>query len=505
MSALNLPRWHLVRHYAIGITIGLVVGIPIYFTVSQTFLSQEVGAVNDSSSVHDNKTGVGGSDNITDKTKFFPADYELAEGDPQVAWNDLQENDQIHVGRLVELINTVNAWIARDGLGVLNEIHESVTDRELRSALFGNVIFTAAKEIGYQALFYKAQEIFSDDELRHEFLWRLANMWAPLNPVGSFATAAQIENKHVRAETLKSVAEIWAKTDIELLKKWLHTMPSVVINHAELMVMMATAEQSPTDALAYLPNVARTSYEELLITTITNHWKTRDTESALEWALNHEFTNDRIRNRTLGNVLYEIAKTDLDRALQIATSEPEDDFGRGPEAFLIAHIAAQDIDQAIEMLPRVRAGDSQNYAYEVIGRHLSREYEFDRAVELGGHITDDGSKRDFFDSILPSWAIHDPVNLFKEIPSLPTKYLRSRAAMHLVDAESYRHNVLTEQQLDEVRPYITTQDLREMVDRRSMMAALEIDSMVINPASAFPFNPNIGDQLKNYFQIQSSF
>lgn len=502
---LKTQHRHLLGHYVIGIMVGAALGLIGYFMFT-TFQNHSEVSDNNSLVVQDSDTRVESVAQTQDlNTKNFPKKYELVEGDPQTVWNHLEENDQVHVGRIVDLINTANAWIAQEGLGVLNEIHTSLTDKEARAAFFSGVIFTAAEGIGYQDLFYLAQDTLTDNNLRREFMWRVARMWAPVHPIAAFAAATQIENHHDRAEVMKSVVEIWAKTDTELLKEWLHAMPPHVISHAEWMVIVAIAKDAPADALAYLPRFVRTPYEKELMKEIASSWASSDVEGALEWVLNYDFTTDRLRNRTLGTILYEIAESDVERALQIALSEPVDDWSRGPEGYLLVQIAAKDIDRAIELADRTRDGMTRRFAYEAIAVNLARAYKFDRAVELGENLMDEEGKRSFFDHLLPDWALKDPVDLFDKLTSFQSEILQSRAAMHLVDTESYRHNVLTEEQLDLAKAYMSIEDYGEMIERRVFMKQIDMESEFIETESIYPLEPDVGEYLDSLFQLRSSF
>lgn len=502
MSTLNLnaTQGHLVRHYAIGIAIGLVLGLVAYF-IFTTFLNEDQPTNSYTPLVQDLKTEVeqvSQSQGVDKADK--PQKSELVDGDPQTVWKDLQENNQIHIGRIVELINTTNAWIAQDGLGILNELHKSVTDSEVRAALFGSVIFTAAEEIGFQDLFYKAKESLEDSELRREFLWRLTRMWTPSDPIGAFAATSKMENTYERVEMWKSIAGVWAMTNLQSIEELLHTMPEPVVNHAELMVMIATAQQSPADAVTFLPRVAGTPYEQMLAKEIADHWKKIDVDQALNWALDHKFSNKRIRNHTMASVLHEVAKEDLDHALKIARSEPTDKYGKGPEGFLVSLIAHTDIDQAIKLLAQVRDGPTAMHAYVRVGANLTRQYDFDRAMELGGQIQNDQNKGIYYDYVLREWATNDPIKLHKKIPLLHSEKLRSRAAMHLVEVESYRNKVLSEGQLQEARVYMTRRDYGELVDRRGRMSRYNFEQVLIDPTPDSPLSPAVAEHLNSLFQ-----
>ena len=506
MNTLHEGRQHLVRHYVTGIPIGLMVGVVGFFFGYITFLKQEQSTGSNSQTVQENQVDWVDSGGVRlDKSKFFPEEYEPLGDDPRTVWQGLQENDHIHIGRIVELIYTANQWIARDGLGILNEIFDSVPDRDLRKALFSGIISSVAVEKGYHQVFEEGRQILKDKNLRHEFLWQVVSIWAPINPNDALSMSTLVQDPLVRVEMMKIVTRIWAKTDIESLKASIATVPRVVAPHAEYMIMLETAKQSPADAVAFLPDLAGSPYEEQLISTIADHWKKSDVEEALEWVLNYQFSRSSLRNKTMGSILYELAQTDVERALKIAVAEPQDRLSRGPEAFLIAHIAFKDdVDRAIEMLPRIReGGHSRSYAYQMIGSVLVRDYKFYDAVKLGSEITSTEIAKEYFDSVFPGWARQDPLGLYNELTTLPNDRLRSRAAMHLIDTESYRHRVLTEQQLNEVKAYMSEKDEYEMIDRRSVLGTMEIDFMGMDFAE-FPFD-SLSEHFKEYVQIFSSF
>lgn len=461
MSTFTENQWHLSRHYVIGISIGLAAGLAIYFLFS-TIFNQEQDTSSTVPLVQGNKTAVEQSNFSNESKASQPPTSELDQGDPQITWKNLQESDRMHIGSIVQLISTANAWITHDGLGAFKEIHKSVSDEKTRMALIGGIVSTRAEEIGFQDLFYEALEQFSDDEeLRVEFLLTVTELWTRSDPISAFAATSHIKNERERVNMWKFIASIWAITDTDLLNRHLHIMPDAVSGHATWMVMAISAQQAPADAVSFLPQIAGTPHEEMLALEIAKYWAPSDSNKALEWAQEHSFTHRKTRVKVIGRVLYEIAKEDPQRALEIALSEPTDNFGKGPEAILIELLATNNIDQALELLPNVREGMGTMRAYAAVGDYFSDRYEYQRAMEFGSQIKNVTVQQHFYDIVLPQWATNKPSNLIQSIPSFESEYLQSRATMYLLEMESYRPSDLTDEQLQEVQIYLSKKDFRE--------------------------------------------
>lgn len=498
MSNSKSSRIGSTKTYFVGGISVVVLGLLVYF-VALAFLKEEQTTDNNLVLVHDPNPDLK-DQSQNERSLDHLNGFKMIEGDPVEVWNDLQANDQIHNGRVIEVVTTAKARIAQDGLGVLNELYPLLNDSELRGVLFESVIYTAAQQKGYEDLFHEARKMLEDTGLRREFLWRLTRLWTPIDPTGAFAAIAMIEDDYERIEMWKSVCGVWAKSNRLLLEERIHELPDPVAEHAEWMIMLATAIQSPADAVIYLPAVIGTSNEYLLADEIATHWKKIDIEQTLEWALNQQFSDTRIRNKILANVLHEIAKSDPEYAFRIALSEPPDRFGKGIEAFLVEQIAVSDLALAVKLLDQVRAGPSIRHAFLAVGAQFTRKYDFERAVDLGWRIHEDHDQKMYFDFVLLEWASNHPNNLFRTIPGFQRDgYLQSRAAMHLVEVELERYKVLTEAQLQQLREYITKEDYGEMVNRLGQRAQYDQTVWGFVQPTQDPLDPNVSEHLNSLF------
>ena len=433
---MNVPQWNLVRHYTIGITIGLVLGLATYFIFTMFFLNEDQLANSNAPLVQDPQTEV---KQVSQAQSFEntgqPQRYELVEGHPQTVWKDLQENNQIHIGRIVELIETVNAWVAQDGISVFNKIQESIKDPTVRSALLGSVIHNLTKHTESQDVFYEAVEVL-DDDIREEVLWILSASWAQHDPVGPFAAATTLNKSREREELRKMIVSVWAHTNHQSLESLIDTMPEVVRGHAEFQLMVVKARNSPTEAVEFLSKIGGTMYEFTLSKIIAEEWSSTNIDEALKWVESHKFSNSRTRNQIMAVVLQELSQQDMERAVEIALEQPVDQFDRGAECFLVEQIAATDIERAMKLLSHVREGGSALHAYMAVGNQLALQYDFERAVELGEQLQKDHRNR-YYDHIFRGWARESPSNLFKKLNTFKPN-IQSRAALNLIESESGR-------------------------------------------------------------------
>lgn len=195
MSTPTKSQLQIVRYYIVGILIGLGISFSIYSIYSLSTAEREI------------------SD----------------------AWISLVNYDEVRVDQILQLANSAEELIAKDGLSALNEFYESQsdTDATVRTIVVASITHTIAeKRGGFQQLFNEAAEVLQQDVLK-EVLWTISGAWTYSDPIGAFAAVTILEDRKDRVALWKSITSSWAEYHPTHLKNFINIMPEGVEEHAK--------------------------------------------------------------------------------------------------------------------------------------------------------------------------------------------------------------------------------------------------------------------------------
>ncbi|MXW07283.1 MAG: hypothetical protein F4X56_00625 [Gammaproteobacteria bacterium] len=390
--------------------------------------------------------------------------------DAALAWSRIVSDSQPNLAQTEFLIQVASEWLLQEGISVIDQISESLTDTVVRDAVIMSALHRIAQDDPRAALI-EALQLTSDS--RELALRTIAEVWARIDPQAALAEISTMESGKTLTLLQESVLTAWAENDPNALLEALAFVPEHLRAMAKEEAMLAIARISPEEAVSFLSDIEDDNLRIKLAKEIATNWSEQDPHAALDWVLNEEFTTDVQQAETLMIVLASLAIKDPELAFQTARDQPIVLRGanyRGMEVTVIQHLVETDIDKALAMLSDIRReGLTITHAYSEVGRAMIRDGQYDRALALGQRLGDI-RRRNYNGSLMYQWAMTNPETLFEALDELPSDQLKDQAAKGLV-----RYNndtkALSSAQMEQVGkflpegyvdPYSRTREMRQM-------------------------------------------
>ena len=311
------------------------------------------------------------------------------------------------------LIRVASEWLTQDGIAVIDQISESLTDEVVRDAVITAVLHRIAQEDPRSALAEAAKLSGNSRELA---LRTIAEVWARIDPEAALVGITSVESGKTLELLQESVLQAWAVNDPNGLLEMLATVPEHLRGMAREQAMLAIARQSPEEAIQFLSDLEDDDLRIKLAKEIATHWSEQDPHAALDWVLNERFTTDVQQAETLMIVLAHLTTKDPELAFRTARDQPivlRGEYYRGMEVTVIQNLVETNIDKALAMLSDIRSeGLTTAHAFSEVGRAMIRDGQIDRALALGQRLSERG-RRNYNGSLMYQWAMHNPETLFE--------------------------------------------------------------------------------------------
>ena len=390
--------------------------------------------------------------------------------DPASAWKRIASDSQPNLAQTEYLIRVATEWLLQEGISVIDQISESLTDTVVRDAVIMSALHRIA-QIDPRAALIEALELTS--ESRELALRTIAEVWAQLDPKAALAEIATMESGKTLKLLQESLLTAWAANDPQELLDMLALVPEHLRAMAREEAMLAIARISPEEAVSFLSEIEDDNLRIKLAKEIATNWSEQDPHAALDWVLSESFATDVQQAETLMIVLASLAIQDPELAFQTARDQPivlRGALYRGMEVTVIQHLVETDIDKALAMLSDIRReGLTVTHAYSEVGRAMIRDGQYDRALALGQRLGEN-RRRNYNGSLMYQWAMTNPETLFEALDELPSDQLKDQAAKGLV---RYNHDTkaLSSAQMEHVGsflpegyvdPYSNTRTMRQM-------------------------------------------
>lgn len=373
--------------------------------------------------------------------------------DPASAWNLVVFDSQPNLAQTEFLIRVASEWLMQDGIAVIDQISESLTDEVVRDAVITAVLHRFAQEDPSSALAEAAKLSGSSRELA---LRTIAEIWARIDPEAALVGVASVGSGKTLELLQESVLSAWATNDPNGLLEMLAVVPEHLRGIAQEQAMFAIARQSPEEAIQFLSDLEDDDLRIKLAKEIATHWSEQDPHAALDWVLNEQFATDVQQAETLMIVLANLATEDPELAFRTARDQPivlRGEYYRGMEVTVIQNLVETNIDQALAMLSDIRSvGLTTAHAFSEVGRAMIRDGQIDRALALGQRLSERG-RRNYNGSLMYQWAMHNPETLFESLEKLPSDQLRDMAARGLVRYNS-ETKALSSEQMEHVGSFL---------------------------------------------------
>ena len=382
--------------------------------------------------------------------------------DPERAWNELAldlQNDSQHIWTIARVATT---WVEQDGTGVLDQINQSLTNGDTRRWVLRSVLNDVAVSDPAGAFRFA---LTVDNDQYSVIASGVIDTWAQTDPQSALAAASEVEKRTLRRQLEESVVRTWGYSKPREVLDSIDVLPEHLQSTAISTALRNMAGNYPEEAAALVVGMNSGDVRTAAANAVVYAWVDVDYEAALAWIQN-EPTNKEIQSQLLQGILYKIVGIDPQLAMDIALAQPIEEDQKGMfrgmsmEVTVISSLVYSDLDKAIELLPQVRKGAARLQAYQMVSGAMIRDGDIDDALNLAQQLSE-SDRESFYMSLASTWAGSDPEGLLNSIDRLPSKAVKSRAAMMLLSFNRHQEN-LTQEQVDHATKLLTDEDAKAL-------------------------------------------
>ena len=412
----------------------------------------------------------------------------------QSTWQELEqafENiDFNDASNLLQLPQTAANYILSTGLDsipmVLNLFDKllqsslSETDRLAlkahRSMVVSYVSIEAPDEV-FEFLVPIAKETDLD------LLSAAAQVWFALDPSALWDRLNAADLRGDKVKITKDIIRHWSWREPNVVLTALHTIPPEYHDQAYLDIAQGMWYDTPFRALKLLPLITdwstpqhlevfgKSSMMAFTIEQIISAAAEAAPLETIEWITSAEsHLHDSMRTKYLDEIFQSWSQSDPENAFEMALKMPVGEDEIGLEATVLQTLAYDDLDRAIALLPRVRAGDTKAFAYERVSGKMEAQDRIAEAIQLGDDLPELDREK-FHQSIASRIGFRTPFDrLVSGIQQLPTLDMKSNAASTAIHTKGLpMTNDLTDSQINELKQFLNDDD------RRRVDIILELD------------------------------
>lgn len=386
---------------------------------------------------------------------------------PEDTWNELVGEVQDNPGQFWMLATVARAWVEKDGLRVLDQISESMTNSQTRQHVLHSVLLNAAIDTPEIAFGYALKLDSNSDSNPGGFgfvslVSAVTNTWVKSDPRSALDAASGVEQIGLRRKLEESVVTAWANQNPQDVLSVLDTLPEHVHNSATQTAISSWVNEDPHEAASFVATMEGGSRATAASSLVIVWSRQPDYKDSIEWVLNDPGISD-LKGFLLPELLSHLAYVDPQFAMEKALEQPIADGGLGLEATVIFRLSYNDIDEAIRFLPQVRPGSTKTAAYGYVGKMYIQHGATEDALNLAQELPS-SSRSEYFQELLTTWTRSDPESLLNSIDSLPTSEIKSKAA-RVLTVSNKRHGSLSEKQVQSVEKYLLEEDAESIRNR----------------------------------------
>lgn len=357
--------------------------------------------------------------------------------DPERSWNTVINDGWNNGSQIDSLVAIAEAWINIDGWNILDGLVESLPNRSHRTELVRKLFRRLARQ-DPQTAFEHARRLYptTDEWTFHPVI----SEWEQQDPLAALEAVSSLDNQVLREDLQRYVVSGWAISNPQSLIEQLPSLEESIQEIARIEVIKGVARDSVADAVEMLSsvdgNIGREVFEAI------GYWMAeRDVRKAVEWAIS-DARVDEHRFFVLARMMPQIVAEDPDLAMSTAVDQPPTQWGQGLESSVIRVLVSFDrIDEAIELLPRIRDDSTKLRSYVTLGYELVMNGEIQESLELGNDL-DEKMRKEYYERMLRNWAGSDPQGLFDSLDSFSSQEVQMQAANLLI---LQRENLLERQ------------------------------------------------------------
>lgn len=374
-------------------------------------------------------------------------DYEIIES-PDLKWLELANDAQMDLSQIDRLTRIAENWLERDGLDVLEDIYASITDWQIRMPVLSTALHKATLRDPQTTFEHVLQLDFDQGDF---LVSSVVQSWANVDPSGALDSVKSVDSEALRTQLQDTIVRTWASKNPNGLLASVNLLPASMRLSGTEHAVVAMSRTDPTSASRIFIEQYEGSKKLSIAQSLVRHWSDQDAQSALDWVLSTPHVAG-LQKELLPIALGELVTSDPNKAIEIALAQPIENDQWGMEASVVGSLALSDPERATQMLSRVREGPTKERAYSLVGTQLIRNGDVDQALTLVDDLSDEEQIR-YFETIIDTWALSEPVHLLDRIDKLPNEVIKARAASRMIAFEKYR-KALTDDQIKFAREFL---------------------------------------------------
>lgn len=308
-----------------------------------------------------------------------------------------------------------------------------------------------------------------NDNIQVDLLSAAAEVWFEVDPDALWTRLSEPDLKGVKHEVTQNIIRHLSFGKPEVVLHSLEVIPSEYHDQAYLNIAQGMWYDAPFEALRFLPYVSDWSDQDFstgysvkayTIQEIISYAAETDPMATLEWINSDESQlQDSLKQSYFLEVFISWAKSEPEKAFEVAVQTPIKDGEIGLEATVVKWLTFSDVDQAMTLLPRVREGESRKDAYQSVAWELEKEDRIADAIHLGNQLSE-LEREEYLETLAFSVGRRTPFSRLEAgIQELPTQELKSEAASTAIHMKGLpMANDLTDQQIDQLKEFLTEDD-----------------------------------------------
>ena len=372
---------------------------------------------------------------------------ELIKTDPRKAYYDLLADSERNSSQTFDVTEAAKYWIEADGIAVLAEIRDSLKSAGARTSVLRNLIWNVFNEdLATPSSVLQEVSKFPSQQEARELTHAVFQAWANSNPKSSFEASLEYDDQLISDRLQMNLLRSWANDEPEELYEEAMTLPVQFQAFAIAASLRSISRDSSEEAIRLARNLDSSALRTSARDAIVSGWRSNDPKSAFEWLMNNSLDVQSPRDKTLWQHTFSMY---LDEDYGSARKYVDAYEGEFRDSLVVAtaeHLLDLDVERAIDYIKTAGKEISESLAHEV-AFSLS-EYDPMEALSFGETL-EERLRKDYYESVIYSWADDDFIGLFDNIYEFPSKY-QSLVAKRLLefDARTYRLSELEVKKLE---------------------------------------------------------
>ncbi|MXZ56418.1 MAG: hypothetical protein F4227_10470 [Gammaproteobacteria bacterium] len=408
---------------------------------------------------------------------------------PAEAWATLSADpNMLTQDNRSRINNIVNAWIKEEGVLVLDTVTEAIEDEDFKESITRYGLRIAAEDNPEAAFDYALQFDSGGGGLfgmsYNPYMYSILNEWAEDSPMDALNKVLTIDSTSQRNQYVENVFSSWVRHDVQGLVDVIPQLPSEIQDAARVSGISHLSRDSIDDALFLFDDIESDAKKGQAAMSIAFSWAEKDPEAALNWAQTNPNTES-IRSQVTSTMLTSIATKDPEKAFNIALELPLNEDGVGLEASVLATLSYTNVDRALELLPKVRAGASQKTAYTGVGGGLAMQGRITEAIELGKELSEENQLNYYTTvgtmslsgSMLSGLTGNEPeMDVFATLDAIPHEEARSQVAVQAIIMDQLSSSY-SDEEIESLKEYVSEEDMEDLEEGLEQLESMPMPSI----------------------------